>query len=79
MKSQTFLYECQVLNNMSKIMEFFKKKISRFFSIFYWYQVIDNTSIICHYNFHLDPIILDHISFINQSLNTYTYQYIQVS
>jgi len=80
MKSHIFLYEYQALNNMSKIMEFiYFFKFQQSFFYFYWYQVIDNTFIICHYNFHLDPIILDHIPFINQSLNTYTYQYIQVS
>jgi len=34
MKSQTFIYECQVLNNMYMIMEFLKKKNQQSFLYF---------------------------------------------
>ena len=39
-------------------------KFRQSFLYFCWYQIINNTYIICHYSFHLDPIILDHISFM---------------
>ena len=58
---------------MFTIMEIFLKKFQQSLFYFYWYQVIDNTSIICHYNSHRDPIILDHIPSIKQFLNTYIY------
>jgi hypothetical protein len=72
MKSQTFLYWCQVLNNMSKIMGFVFLKISAEFFLFLLISSYrQHFYYICHYNFHLDPIILDHIPFIKQYLNTY--------